>query len=160
LNDDTGEHWLPVPGYHGKYEASSLGRIRSNARHGPKPDGGILKQEAHSSGHLYVKLYDSAGCSRSIQVHRLVCETFNGPCPAAMECRHLDGNAANNQPGNLIWGTRAENTEDAVKHGTHAQSRKTHCPQGHEYTEDNMYVYGGHRHCKTCLREREQTAAI
>jgi len=35
-----------------------------------------------------------------------------------MECRHLDGNAANNVPGNLAWGTHVENEADKVRHGT------------------------------------------
>jgi len=33
---------------------------------------------------------------------------------------------------------------------------KTHCPQGHEYTEDNLLKNKhGHRGCKTCHRDRE-----
>lgn len=31
---------------------------------------------------------------------------------------------------------------------------KTHCPVGHEFTEDNTYVYDGMRHCRTCRRDR------
>ena len=31
---------------------------------------------------------------------------------------------------------------------------KTHCPQGHEYTEDNTYRYGNGRYCRSCSRER------
>ena len=33
---------------------------------------------------------------------------------------------------------------------THANSRKTHCPQGHEYTPKNTRVYRGSRRCKAC----------
>jgi hypothetical protein len=32
--------------------------------------------------------------------------------------------------------------------------KKTHCPQGHAYTEDNVYQYGTMRHCKTCAKAR------
>jgi hypothetical protein len=33
--------------------------------------------------------------------------------------------------------------------------RKTHCPQGHEYTEDNVYYSpDGGRHCRICMRAR------
>lgn len=36
-----------------------------------------------------------------------------------------------------------------------AQSRKTHCPQGHPYDEENTYVApDGSRQCKTCRRIR------
>jgi len=51
-------------------------------------------------------------------VHRLILETFVGPCPEGMECRHLDGNKLNNHVDNLQWGSRSENVQDAIKHGT------------------------------------------
>lgn len=36
------------------------------------------------------------------------------------------------------------------------QQSKTHCPQGHEYTESNTYVSAvGHRTCRTCRALRE-----
>lgn len=66
------------------------------------------------SGHMVVCL--GRRCARL--VHRLVLEAFVGPCPEGMECRHLDGNPANNRLDNLCWGTRRENCEDAVRHGT------------------------------------------
>ena len=41
--------------------------------------------------------------------------------------------------------------------------KPTHCRQGHEYTEDNTYAYGGRRHCRTCRnthdRRRRREAA-
>jgi len=52
-------------------------------------------------------------------VHRLVLETYVGNRPENMECRHLDGNKENNNLNNLKWGTRSENQQDAVRHGTH-----------------------------------------
>lgn len=63
------------------------------------------------------------GKLKLVGVHRLVCETFNGPCPGdGMEVRHLDGNKTNNVPSNLQWGTRKENAEDMVRHGGHRAS--------------------------------------
>jgi hypothetical protein len=52
------------------------------------------------------------------KVHRLVLEAFVGPRPPGMECRHLDGNKANNSLANLCWGTSKENTADSRRHGT------------------------------------------
>jgi predicted regulator of amino acid metabolism with ACT domain len=43
---------------------------------------------------------------------------FIGPRPATCDIRHLDGNALNNNIENLCYGTRAENVQDALKHGT------------------------------------------
>jgi hypothetical protein len=34
--------------------------------------------------------------------------------------------------------------------GDWGQADKTHCPQGHEYTEENTYHWRGERHCRTC----------
>lgn len=33
---------------------------------------------------------------------------------------------------------------------------KTHCPSGHEYSEDNTYVFDGKRQCRACARERSR----
>lgn len=51
-------------------------------------------------------------------VHRLVLETFVGPCPKGCETRHLNGNRTDNRLTNLRWGTRKENVADAIRHGT------------------------------------------
>jgi hypothetical protein len=42
-----------------------------------------------------------------------------------MECRHLDGNPANNQLKNLLYGTRIANAQDRVRHGTNTRG-ETH----------------------------------
>ena len=55
-------------------------------------------------------------------VHRLVLETYVGPRPDGMECRHLNGNSIDNRLKNLKWGTRSENTYDSVRHGTHSRA--------------------------------------
>lgn len=75
-----------------------------------------LKPTPQSRGHLAIWL----GRERQRFVHCIVLEAFIGPCPEGMECRHLDGNPANNRIGNLKWGTPAENHADSVRHGTAA----------------------------------------
>lgn len=57
-------------------------------------------------------------------VHRLVLETFAGPCPPDMECRHLDGNRSNNALSNLRWGTKLENEADKDRHGKRPRGRR------------------------------------
>lgn len=51
-------------------------------------------------------------------VHRLVLETHVGACPPGMQCRHLNGDPADNRLGNLCWGSRRENAADKLVHGT------------------------------------------
>ena len=38
--------------------------------------------------------------------------------------------------------------------GSH-NSKKTHCPRGHEYTKENNYLYkNSMKRCRLCLKER------
>lgn len=72
-------------------------------------------------GYLVIGLTCTEGGRREYKVHRLILEAFQGPCPAGMGCRHLDGNPLNNRAENLRWGTQRENNHDKLIHGT--QSR-------------------------------------
>ena len=51
-----------------------------------------------------------------------------------MEARHLDGDSINNHLDNLEWGTRSENTKDAIKHGTN----KTIFIKGEKHPNANL----------------------
>ncbi len=86
-------------------------------------------------------------------IHHLVAETFIGPRPEGAWVLHNNGDPEDNRPENLRYGTAAENTADSVKHGTHANTRKTHCRNGHEFSAENTYftVNGSHRQCRTCI---------
>ena len=105
------EVWKLVPEYDGKYEVSDQGRVRSFQRY---PQGRILRPGRMPSGHLSVAL----GRGNSQCVHKLVLLAFVGATPAKHECRHLNGDPADNRLENLCWGTRSENINDAVRHGT------------------------------------------
>lgn len=56
-------------------------------------------------------------------VHRLVLETFVGPCPQGMECCHKNGIPNDNRLENLRWGTHSENMQDMIEHGNHNPHR-------------------------------------
>jgi predicted XRE-type DNA-binding protein len=75
-----------------------------------------MKPSVNAKGYLYLNLRRD-GRSHTSKVHRIILETFVGPCPAGMECRHIDGNPANNRLDNLQWGTDAENKDDRKRHG-------------------------------------------
>lgn len=154
-------HWKPVPGWEALYEVSDTGEVRSLDRQMKnrwgsttlKP-GRVLRQVEHRGGYMAVRLQEALSKrDKTVKVHTLVLEAFAGPKPEGMEARHLNGNSRDNRSVNLTWGTRSENNLDRVAHGTHQHTRKTHCPQGHEY--DYIDPTGGRR-CKTCRRKQFQ----
>lgn len=143
-----GEQWVPVVGFEGLYEVSDAGNVRSLPRPGTR--GCVLRGEVDRRGYRTVKL-SKDGRKKHVAVHVLVITAFCGPRPGDSECRHLNGDRLDNRLVNLAWGTSAENSQDMVDHGR-TNSRITHCPQGHEYTPENTYVWGGRRYCRSCNR--------
>ncbi len=110
---------IPIPNFPG-YEITCDGRIWSTPRkntRGSRREGRWLKP-CKTQGYLCVNLSRGGKANLSL-VHRLVLEAFVGPCPAGMECRHLDGNKTHNHQDNLKWGTHQENIQDAIQHKTH-----------------------------------------
>lgn len=61
-------------------------------------------------------------------------------------------------PAHLYVGDYCDNNSDTVTDGNHRNTRKTHCPQGHEYTIGNTYILNNWRQCNTCrsLRSKQQ----
>lgn len=89
-------------------------------------------------------------------VHVAVLEAFVGPRPPKHDGCHNDGDNTNNHLSNLRWDTRSSNIRDAVKHRTHAKTRLTHCPRGHELNDTNnesQKRVKGYRSCLACSVE-------
>lgn len=156
------ETWKPIPEYEGLYEVSDQGRVKSIARlvkqggHDRRVHERIRKTYTRASGHLQTSL-SKAGVIRSWEVHVLVMLAFVGPRPAGMEVRHLNGNPADNRLSNLRYGTRAENVQDAIAHGTAWEQSKSACPRGHRYDGANLVRRRGrngylYRLCRACER--------
>lgn len=104
-----GEEWRPTDTT-GNYWVSTHGRVWSVRSER------MLKPGRSNTGYVAVFLYHQEG-PRSVAVHVLVLEAFEGPRPAKAVARHLDGTRDNNRVENLRWGTRAENIEDMRRHG-------------------------------------------
>jgi hypothetical protein len=105
-----GGRWKKIPGF-GMYEVSTTGLVRHASTKA------LRAQATGRLGRKQVTLRSDRGRRMSSQyVHRLVLLAFRGEPPAGHECRHLDGDAANNRLSNLRWGTRAENAADRVRH--------------------------------------------
>jgi lambda repressor-like predicted transcriptional regulator len=72
----------------------------------------------NGKGYLTVRIRVD-GRSHFVQVHRLILEAFDGPCPPGYEARHFpDPDRTNNRPQNLSWATRKKNHYDKKIQGT------------------------------------------
>jgi hypothetical protein len=148
------ERWAQIPGFEGHYDVSDLGRVRSWYARAGVPTPRLLNATPNSGGYLHLTL-----CLRKRpttgRVHRLVLLAFVGPCPEGEEVRHLNGDLLNNALTNLAYGTKSENQQDSIEHGTNRQLNKTRCPMGHPYDAANTRhkPRGGGRICRTCHRD-------
>jgi len=90
--------------------------------------------------------------------HRISYELLVGEIPHGKHIDHLCRNRACFNPEHLEPVEPAEN----LRRGLSSQSSRiratyrTHCPNGHEYTDSNKGVWtGGTKRCKTCQRYRQ-----
>ena len=140
------EQWKSVPGA-SNYEASTGGRIR-------KLNGDVLSPYVDPKyGYQRTSLRLDSGKRIDIRVHQIIASTWLGECPDGMIVCHGKQGVSVNAVHNLRYAAHRENTLDSVKDGTHVNSRKTHCKNGHEFTKENTRIRSnGSRKCKTCER--------
>lgn len=109
----TREVWRAIPGYPG-YKVSNRGRVKSPRK--------MLKPITTANPYPMVALKNQI----KVYVHAVVLLAFVGPPPKRKICRHLDDRPTNNKLSNLCYGTRKQNWEDSVKHGTARRGEKNH----------------------------------
>ena len=116
------EEWRDIPGYEGRYQASSLGNIRSLDRKVNIGKGftrlmrGRVLKPAGSKYNAHLTVVLGHGSNGSA-VHKLVALAFLGPAPVGCDVRHLDGDPLNNRVDNLAYGSRTENILDVYRIG-------------------------------------------
>ena len=127
-------NWKAVPGYEGRYEVSDEGEVKSLAhlKRGALRNGkGFIMRRIperlmkliNRHGYRIATLYTN-GLSQHWYVHRLVLLAFVGPPQPGQECLHWDDSRSNNHLSNLRWGTKGENTEDAIRNGVLTRDMK------------------------------------
>ncbi|MGP5183141.1 hypothetical protein ACTXKY_05360 [Corynebacterium variabile] len=122
--------------------------------------GRYRKQWTKPNGYRIIKIE-----GKKRYVHRLVIEAWFGMDAYDDErwlTRHKNGDQSWNLIVNLTPGTAAENMQDAVRHGTHKESRKKLCPASHPLLGENLckgQLIRGKRMCRACNNARAKISA-
>jgi hypothetical protein len=97
----SNEIWRDIPGYEGRYQASNLGRIRSQQR-------GLLKPFINHNGYMVAPLTKEGEKVRT-GAHRLVAQAFIPNPENKEQINHKNGIKTDNRVENLEWVTCSEN---------------------------------------------------
>lgn len=161
------EIFRTIPFGNDQYSISNEGRVMRNRIGKGTFMGRVLRPGRSSRGYLIVCLYDGSSRENRITkaVHKLVAKAFLGPCPKGLQVNHKDGIKQNNHVENLEYVSPSRNSIHAVEFGlkpfgkSHWEAKKTHCPNGHAYTPENIFPYAlkrGIRVCRICKNASER----
>lgn len=84
--------------------------------------------------------------------HRMSFLHWNGQIPEGKEIDHICRMRCCVNPAHLQAITHRENI--AKSRGWEFNTKKTHCPKGHPYSGENLYMFGTNRQCNICRRAR------
>lgn len=135
-------------------------RERFDAKHMPEPMTGCWLWTAGTCTAGYGRFRGSDG--RVVPAHKFSYELHVAQVPDGFEVCHKCDTPGCVNPAHLWVGTHAENIADRDRKGRgkmpDCNATKSHCPKGHPYSGENLYVIPstGGRMCRTCIRAREQ----
>lgn len=131
------EEWRDVVGYEGRYQVSSMGRVKSLERKdswGRTIKERILNSDVVGGGYLGVVLC-ADGKTRMFFVHRLVCQAFHENPDNKPQVKHINEDKTDNRACNLEWCTCEQN------HGTAKdRSAKNRNKSVGQYTLDGKLI--------------------
>ena len=114
-NDTNDEIWKGIPKYDGKYQASSLGRIRCTPQvfrsklKTIKTNYYIVKSSLSNEGYRRVALTNKQGSKRIMGVHRWIMFAFQGEVSEYIQVNHINGVRDDNRLCNLEYVTQRQN---------------------------------------------------
>ena len=124
----TNEEWRDVVGYEGRYQVSSMGRVKSFKWNKER----FLKPSMDKDGYLLVTLC-AGGKPKTLKVHRLVCEAFHENPDNKPQVNHINEDKTDNRACNLEWCTCKQN----VNHGS--RNERVSKPVG-QYSLDGKLI--------------------
>jgi hypothetical protein len=93
--------------------------------------------------------------------HRISYIIHKGEIPDGLMICHTCNNPPCINPNHLYAGTSSDNMEQSVREMRHHEQSKTHCKNGHEFTEENTFLRvrkgrGITRVCRECKRKSDR----
>ena len=98
---------------------------------------------------------------KTVLSHRYSYELYVGPIPVGLVMDHLCRTRDCVNPLHIEPVTPLVSARERIQGGGGGSSgayqlAKTHCPQGHPYSGDNLVVRGGSRRCRKCISEHKK----
>lgn len=126
--DDDGisqiEQWKDIPDYDKKYQASTLGRVKSSMPHNGTFER-ILRQTPTKKGYVSCGLYKNKKRG-SFLIHRLIAITYIPNPENLPEVNHKKGDKKDNRPCAIEWSTHDDNISHAVENSLIQKGEKCH----------------------------------
>lgn len=113
------EVWEDISGAEGKYQVSTLGRVRSldrltkSGKNNISNKKGKILKPRYKRKYVEFVYYDNNNDRVASYIHRLVAEAFLDKVEGKDQVNHIDGNPLNNNLSNLEWVTPEENRNHA-----------------------------------------------